>query len=76
MPLWLAVLALGLIAVTVGAHLNVRRLRNAGRRLSVLLISEATITPLIVYVALRYVGGTTFEVLLPRGGPAATSVAP
>jgi Kef-type K+ transport system membrane component KefB/mannitol/fructose-specific phosphotransferase system IIA component (Ntr-type) len=57
-------LALGLIAVTVGAHLNVRRLRNAGRRLSVLLISEATITPLIVYVALRYVGGTTFEVAL------------
>jgi mannitol/fructose-specific phosphotransferase system IIA component (Ntr-type)/Kef-type K+ transport system membrane component KefB len=40
--------ALALIGVTVGAHLNVRRLRNAGRRLFWLLIAEATITPLFV----------------------------
>lgn len=40
--------ALALIGVTVGAHLNVRRLRNAGRRLFWLLIAEATITPLLV----------------------------
>ncbi len=40
--------ALALIGVTVGAHLNVRRLRNAGRRLFWLLIAEATLTPLIV----------------------------
>ena len=38
-------LALGLIAITVGAHLNLRRLRNAGRRLSLLFLAEATITP-------------------------------
>ncbi|MBW2272351.1 MAG: cation:proton antiporter [Deltaproteobacteria bacterium] len=43
--------ALGLIAVTVGAHLNLRRLRNAGRRLFFLLITESTITPIIVYLA-------------------------
>lgn len=40
--------ALALIGVTVGAHLNVRRLRGAGRRLLWLLIAESVITPLIV----------------------------
>ncbi|MCP5060640.1 MAG: PTS transporter subunit EIIA [bacterium] len=40
--------ALALIGVTVGAHLNVRRLRNAGRRLLWLLLAEAIITPLVV----------------------------
>ena len=44
--------ALGLIAVTVGAHLNVRRLRNAGRRLFLLLLTESTVLPLIVFCAL------------------------
>ena len=44
--------ALALIGVTVGAHLNVRRLRNAGRRLFWLLIAEATITPLVVAAAI------------------------
>jgi len=50
-------LALGLIAVTVGAHLNVRRLRNAGRRLFFLLVTEATIVPALVYLGLRHIGG-------------------
>ncbi len=40
--------ALALIGVTVGAHLNVQRLRNAGRRLFWLLIAEAIATPLLV----------------------------
>ncbi len=44
--------ALGLIAVTVGAHLNIRRLRNAGRRLFFLLITESIIVPLVVFLAL------------------------
>lgn len=57
-------LALGLIAVTVGAHLNLSRLRNAGRRLFFLFVSEATITPAIVYLALRYLGGATVELAL------------
>lgn len=52
-------LALGLIAITVGAHLNIRTLRNAGRRLGFLMLTEATITPLVVYVTLRYVAGAT-----------------
>lgn len=41
--------ALGLITLVVGGHLNLRRLRNAGRRLMLLLAAEVTITPLLVY---------------------------
>jgi mannitol/fructose-specific phosphotransferase system IIA component (Ntr-type) len=52
--------ALGLIAVTVGAHLNLKRLRNAGRRLIVLLALEVTLTPLFVIVAIRSFGQRSF----------------
>ena len=45
--------ALALIGVTVGAHLNLRRLRNAGKRLILLLVAEAVIIPLVVIVAIR-----------------------
>ena len=48
--------ALGLIAFTVGAHLNIRRLRNAGKRLFYLLLTESTITPLVVFLALYFIG--------------------
>jgi PTS system fructose-specific IIC component len=51
--------ALGLIAVTVGAHLNVRRLRNAGRRLVFLLLTESTITPTVVFLALWLIAGAS-----------------
>jgi PTS system fructose-specific IIC component len=44
--------ALALIGVTVGAHLSFRRLRNAGRRLILLLVAESVITPLLVAVAI------------------------
>jgi len=44
--------ALALIGVTVGAHLNIRRLRNAGKRLVYLLLAESTITPLVVCLGL------------------------
>lgn len=57
-------LALGLIAITVGAHLNIRTLRNAGRRLGFLMLTEATVTPLVVYMTLRYVAGATPELAL------------
>ena len=52
--------ALGLMAVTVGAHLNLRRLRNAGKRLFVLVLLEATLTPLIVFSA-TYFSGAPWE---------------
>ncbi len=44
--------ALALIGVTVGAHLNLRRLRNAGKRLVLLLVAEATLTPIAVGLGL------------------------
>lgn len=49
--------ALGLMAVTVGAHLNIKRLRNAGKRLGLLFLGEALITPLVVLLALHALPG-------------------
>lgn len=46
--------ALSLIAVDVGTHLHLRRLRNAFQRLGLLLLLEVTITPILVYVALVF----------------------
>ena len=43
--------ALGLIAVTVGGHLNLRRMGGARRRLGLMLLAESTITPALLYVA-------------------------
>jgi mannitol/fructose-specific phosphotransferase system IIA component (Ntr-type)/NhaP-type Na+/H+ or K+/H+ antiporter len=48
---------LGYIAFTVGAALHFASLRNSTRRLSLLLLGEALITPSIVVVALYFVGG-------------------
>jgi PTS system fructose-specific IIC component len=52
--------ALSLVAVTVGAHLNLRRLRNAGRRLALLFLLEGSVTPLLVFGALLLVPGLTW----------------
>ena len=48
---------LGYIAFTVGAALHFASLRNAGKRIGLLLLFEAIITPTVVFVALRYGGG-------------------
>lgn len=56
--------ALGLIAVAVGNHLNIRRLRNAVQRLSWLLLAEITVTPLCILLAVRLVPGTTWTLAL------------
>ncbi len=47
---------LGYIAFTVGAALHFASLRNAGKRLSLLLLGEALVTPAIVVVALYGAG--------------------
>jgi Kef-type K+ transport system membrane component KefB/mannitol/fructose-specific phosphotransferase system IIA component len=57
-------LALGLIAVTVGAHLNISRLRNAGRRLFILLLTESLVTPIVVYLALFRMEGSSPQLAL------------
>jgi PTS system fructose-specific IIC component len=56
--------ALGLIAVTVGAHLNIQRLRNAGRRLVFMLLTESLITPAVVLLALWGLLGQSFEMAI------------
>ncbi len=43
--------ALALMAVAVGSHLTLRRLRNAKKRLLLMLLFEATLTPLLVFTA-------------------------
>lgn len=48
---------LGFIAFTVGATLHFPSLRNAGKRLSLLLLSEAIVMPIIVVPALMFIGG-------------------
>lgn len=57
--------ALGLMAVAVGSHLNFRRLMVARRRLTMLLLLEATLTPIFVYGALvMFTDVTWFMALL------------
>lgn len=48
---------LGYIAFTVGAALYFANLRNAGKRLSLLLLGEAVVTPIVVGALMIYVGG-------------------
>ncbi len=52
--------ALGLIAVTVGSHLNLPRLRNAVKRLSLLILFEATITPVLVFLTVIWITGGSY----------------
>lgn len=47
---------LGYIAFTVGAALHFASLRNAGKRLGLLLLGEALVTPTIVVVAMLTLG--------------------
>lgn len=56
--------ALGLIALSIGDHLNIRRLRNAGKRLFSLLITESIVTPGIVFLAVLFIGGTSWPMAL------------
>lgn len=58
---------LGYIAFTVGAALHIPSLRNAGKRLGLLLLGEATITPLIVIGSLLFVGGLDLTTSLILG---------
>lgn len=67
--------ALALIAVTVGAHLSARRLRNAGRRLIYMLVLEALLTPALVLGGLTLLTEIRFETALLLG-TVAISTAP
>ncbi|MEQ9410052.1 MAG: cation:proton antiporter [Fuerstiella sp.] len=52
--------ALGLMAVAVGSHLNFHRLHVARRRLTLLLLLEATLTPSLVYLGLMWFTDTAW----------------
>lgn len=49
-------LVLGYIAFTVGAALHFASLRNAGKRLALLLLGEAVLTPSLVIAAMLLIG--------------------
>jgi len=59
--------ALGLMAVSVGAHLNFRRLRNAGSRLLLLVALESLAIPLFVFVAMLFFDDIHWSVALLLG---------
>ncbi len=54
--------ALGLIAVDVGTHLHFPKLRNSFGRLGILLLLEISLTPLLVYSALVFLGGQDWTI--------------
>ena len=56
--------ALGLMAVAVGSHLNFTRLRTAARRLGLLILAEALLTPALVYAAVVLVGDVNWSTAL------------
>ncbi len=60
--------ALGVMVMVVGGHLNLRRLRNARKRLGILLACEVVITPVIVWSVVRHVYGADW----PTAGLLAT----
>lgn len=49
--------ALGLMAVTIGSHLSLKKLRGAGRRLAWLLLAESIVTPVLVFGAMVAIPG-------------------
>lgn len=56
--------ALALIAVAVGSHLHLPRLKNARRRLLALFATEITITPAIVFVGVVFLPGVGWPLAL------------
>ena len=56
--------ALGLMAVAVGSHLHLRKLRPAKTRLLLLLALEISLTPVLVFGAVRLAGGSWQMALL------------
>ncbi|MCK4654253.1 MAG: cation:proton antiporter, partial [Candidatus Cloacimonetes bacterium] len=56
--------ALGFIGLTIGSHLDFRKLHNAGRRISLITLCDVILTPVIVFFALYYIAHLTIEVSL------------
>jgi mannitol/fructose-specific phosphotransferase system IIA component (Ntr-type) len=58
---------LGFIAFSVGATLHVASLRNAGKRLFLLVVCEAVLLPIVVVPALMWLGGLDMSVSMVLG---------
>lgn len=56
--------ALGLITLSIGEQLNLKALKNAGKRLLLLLLLEATVTPLLVFALTYALSGSPWLPLL------------
>ena len=56
--------ALAFIAVSVGSHLNFKRLHNAGKRLRWLLLAESTITPAVTFGLIMALGGSDWRLAI------------
>jgi Kef-type K+ transport system membrane component KefB/mannitol/fructose-specific phosphotransferase system IIA component (Ntr-type) len=56
--------ALGLMAVAVGSHLHLRKLHNAKKRLSWLLLFEATLTPALVFLVVMLTPGADWTMAM------------
>jgi len=65
--------ALGLMAVTIGSHLSLKKLWGAGRRLAWLLLAESVVTPVLVAVGMLLVPGVTWESAILFGAIAVTT---
>lgn len=61
---------LGYIAFTVGAALHFASLKNAAKRLGLLLLGEAIVTPLIAITALIWLGGLELRSAIVLGAVA------
>lgn len=55
---------LGLIGLTIGSHIDFRKLHNAGRRIIWIALFDLVLTIPLVYLGLRYIAGMTFHVSL------------
>lgn len=56
--------ALGFIGLTIGSHLDFQKLRNAGKRISFIAVSDVLITPVTVFFALYELADLSLEVSL------------
>lgn len=56
--------ALGFIGLTIGSHLDFRKLHNAGKRIIYITIFDVIITPTIVFISLYYIAHLSLPVTL------------
>jgi len=56
--------ALGFIGLSIGSHLDFQKLRNAGKRISLIAVTDVLITPVIVFFALYEIANVSLEVSL------------